>query len=57
MIAREVQPTTQIAGVPGREHFTVYPQTVVEVGIDAVPDTFLSLLRGAYRGNVSVRLA
>ncbi|MFJ6168137.1 MDR family NADP-dependent oxidoreductase [Micromonospora orduensis] len=35
----------------------VYPQTVVEAGIDAVPDAFLSLLGGAYRGNVSVRLA
>ncbi|MGR6320604.1 NADP-dependent oxidoreductase [Micromonospora soli] len=35
----------------------VFPQTVVEAGIDAVPDAFLSLLRGGYRGNVSVRLA
>lgn len=35
----------------------VLPQAVVEAGIDAVPETFLSLLRGAYRGNVSVRLA
>jgi NADPH-dependent curcumin reductase CurA len=35
----------------------VFPQTVVEAGIDAVPDAFLSFLRGAYRGNVSVRLA
>jgi hypothetical protein len=35
----------------------VFPQTVVEAGIDAVPETFLSLLRGGYRGNVSVRLA
>ncbi|MFF5052577.1 zinc-binding dehydrogenase [Micromonospora sp. NPDC000663] len=35
----------------------VFPQTVVEAGIDAVPDAFLSLLGGAYRGNVSVRLA
>jgi NADPH-dependent curcumin reductase CurA len=34
----------------------VFPQTVVDAGIDAVPDAFLSLLRGAYRGNVSVRL-
>jgi NADPH-dependent curcumin reductase CurA len=34
----------------------VYPQTIVKAGIDAVPDTFLSLLRGAYRGNVAVRL-
>ncbi|MEU0556883.1 NADP-dependent oxidoreductase [Dactylosporangium sp. NPDC006015] len=34
----------------------VFPHTVVEAGIDAVPDTFLSLLHGAYRGNVSVRL-
>ena len=36
MIAREIQLTAQIAGVP---------------------DAFLSLLRGDYRGNVSVRLA
>ncbi|MFG3706454.1 zinc-binding dehydrogenase [Micromonospora sp. NPDC047670] len=35
----------------------VFPQTVVQAGIDTVPDAFLSLLRGDYRGNVSVRLA
>ncbi len=40
----------------GKDRF-VFPQTVVEAGIDDVPETFLSLLRGAYRGNVSVRLA
>ncbi|GAT66906.1 alcohol dehydrogenase [Planomonospora sphaerica] len=47
-----------------REHFSgwlaegrfVYPQTVVEGGIEDVPQAFLSLLRGSYRGNVSVRL-
>jgi NADPH-dependent curcumin reductase CurA len=32
----------------------VFPQTIVQTGIDAVPDAFLSLLRGDYRGNVSV---
>ncbi|WP_027345750.1 MDR family NADP-dependent oxidoreductase [Hamadaea tsunoensis] len=35
----------------------VFPQTVVETGIDGVPDAFLSLLRGDFRGNVSVPLA
>lgn len=48
-----------------REHFSswlgegrfVYPQTVVEGGIEDVPQAFLSLLRGSYRGNVSVRLS
>ncbi|MFF2507538.1 zinc-binding dehydrogenase [Streptomyces sp. NPDC058067] len=35
----------------------VYPQTVVEGGIEDVPQAFLALLRGAYRGNVSVRLS
>jgi NADPH-dependent curcumin reductase CurA len=35
----------------------VYPRTVVETGIDGVPDAFLGMLRGDYRGNVSVRLA
>ena len=47
-----------------REHFRtwlgegrfVYPQTVVEGGIEDVPRAFLSLLRGSYRGNVSVRM-
>ncbi|MGW2216099.1 zinc-binding dehydrogenase [Nonomuraea sp. NPDC001684] len=34
----------------------VYPRTVVETGIDGVPGAFLALLRGEYRGNVSVRL-
>ncbi|MFF0866295.1 zinc-binding dehydrogenase [Nonomuraea sp. NPDC003560] len=34
----------------------VYPRTVVETGIDGVPGAFLALLRGDYRGNVSVRL-
>lgn len=34
----------------------VYPQTVVDGGIEAVPGAFLSMLRGEYRGNVSVRL-
>ncbi|MCP2250947.1 MDR family NADP-dependent oxidoreductase [Lentzea aerocolonigenes] len=48
-----------------REHFGtwlaqgrfVFPQTVVEGGIEDVPQAFLSLLRGSYRGNVSVRLS
>ncbi|MFE5006706.1 MULTISPECIES: MDR family NADP-dependent oxidoreductase [unclassified Streptomyces] len=48
-----------------REHFSswlsegrfVYPQTVVEGGIEDVPQAFLSLLQGSYRGNVSVRLS
>jgi NADPH-dependent curcumin reductase CurA len=48
-----------------REHFRtwlaqgrfVFPQTVVEGGIEDVPQAFLSLLRGSYRGNVSVRLS
>ncbi|MFF4789725.1 zinc-binding dehydrogenase [Streptomyces sp. NPDC001276] len=35
----------------------VYPQTVVEGGIEDVPQAFLSLLQGSYRGNVSVRLS
>lgn len=35
----------------------VYPRTVVETGIDGVPGAFLAMLRGEYRGNVSVRLA
>ncbi|MER6943851.1 NADP-dependent oxidoreductase [Nonomuraea sp. NPDC000554] len=35
----------------------VYPRTVVETGIDGVPGAFLDMLRGEYRGNVSVRLA
>ncbi|GGL21882.1 MDR family NADP-dependent oxidoreductase [Planomonospora parontospora] len=47
-----------------REHFSgwldegrfVYPQTVVEGGIEDVPQAFISLLQGSYRGNVSVRL-
>lgn len=40
-----------------RQNRIVFPQTVVDGGIDTVPDAFLSMLRGAYRGNVSVRLA
>ncbi|WP_216586946.1 MDR family NADP-dependent oxidoreductase [Streptomyces brasiliscabiei] len=48
-----------------REHFGrwlgegrfVYPQTVVEGGIEDVPQAFLSLLQGSYQGNVSVRLS
>ncbi len=48
-----------------REHFTrwlaegrfVFPQTVVECGIEQVPGAFLSMLKGSYRGNVAVRLA
>lgn len=48
-----------------REHFSawlgegrfIYPQTVVEGGIEDVPRAFLSLLQGSYRGNVSVRLS
>ncbi|MFD8558361.1 NADP-dependent oxidoreductase [Streptosporangium canum] len=48
-----------------REHFGtwlgegrfVYPQTVVKGGIEDVPQAFLSLLQGSYRGNVSVRLS
>ncbi|MFG2525194.1 MDR family NADP-dependent oxidoreductase [Streptomyces sp. NPDC048527] len=47
-----------------REHFStwlsqgrfVYPQTVLEGRIEDVPQAFLSLLQGSYRGNVSVRL-
>jgi NADPH-dependent curcumin reductase CurA len=35
----------------------IYPQTVVEGGIEDVPRAFLSLLQGSYRGNVSVRLS
>ncbi|MEU0932978.1 NADP-dependent oxidoreductase [Embleya sp. NPDC005971] len=34
----------------------VCPQTVVEGGIEDVPQAFLDLLRGSHRGNVSVRL-
>ncbi|QGV77516.1 MDR family NADP-dependent oxidoreductase [Streptomyces ficellus] len=34
----------------------VFPQTVVEGGIEAAPEALLSLLKGAYRGNVSVAL-
>ncbi|MER7811567.1 NADP-dependent oxidoreductase [Streptomyces sp900116325] len=48
-----------------REHFNtwlgegrfIYPQTVVEGGIEDVPRAFLSLLQGSYRGNVSVRVS
>ncbi|MFD0034599.1 MDR family NADP-dependent oxidoreductase [Streptomyces sp. NPDC127172] len=48
-----------------REHFSswldegrfVYPQTVVEGGIEDVPQAFLSLLQGSYQGNVSVSLS
>ncbi|MFG2662102.1 zinc-binding dehydrogenase [Streptomyces sp. NPDC048425] len=48
-----------------KEHFStwlgegrfIYPQTVVEGGIEDVPRAFLSLLQGSYRGNVSVRLS
>ncbi|MEU1201839.1 hypothetical protein ABZ446_37270 [Streptomyces sp. NPDC005813] len=48
-----------------REHFStwlsegrfVYPQTVVEGGVENVPQALLSLLRGSYQGNVSVRLS
>ncbi|MEU7744584.1 hypothetical protein [Nonomuraea sp. NPDC049158] len=48
-----------------REHFStwlgegrfVYPQTVIEGGVEDVPRAFLSLLQGSYRGNVSVRLS
>ncbi|MFC4117899.1 MDR family NADP-dependent oxidoreductase [Nonomuraea zeae] len=48
-----------------REHFGtwldegrfVYPQTVIKGGIEDVPQAFLSLLQGSYRGNVSVRLS
>ncbi len=35
----------------------VYPQTVVKGGIEDVPQTFLPLLQGSYRGEVSVRLS
>ncbi|MFB7213702.1 MDR family NADP-dependent oxidoreductase [Streptomyces sp. NPDC056255] len=35
----------------------VYPQTVIEGGIEDVPAAFLALLQGSYRGNVSVRLS
>ncbi|MER6095787.1 hypothetical protein ABT154_07955 [Streptomyces sp. NPDC001728] len=35
----------------------VYPETVVDGGIEDVPQAFLSLLGGSYRGNVSVRLS
>ncbi|MFF5920670.1 zinc-binding dehydrogenase [Streptomyces flavochromogenes] len=35
----------------------IHPQTVVEGGIEDVPGVFLSLLQGAYQGNVSVRLS
>jgi NADPH-dependent curcumin reductase CurA len=35
----------------------VYPQTVIKGGVEDVPQAFLSLLQGAYRGNVSVRLS
>ncbi|WP_433258357.1 zinc-binding dehydrogenase [Streptosporangium sp. CA-135522] len=48
-----------------REHFStwlgegrfVYPQTVIKGEIEDVPQAFLSLLQGSYRGNVSVRLS
>ncbi|GAB3985718.1 NADP-dependent oxidoreductase [Actinoallomurus acanthiterrae] len=48
-----------------REHFStwlgegrfVYPQTVVKGEVEDVPEAFLSLLQGSYRGNVSVRLS
>ncbi|GAA0382036.1 hypothetical protein Acor_52680 [Acrocarpospora corrugata] len=35
----------------------VYPQTVVKGSVEDVPQAFLSLLQGAHRGNVSVRLS
>lgn len=34
----------------------VYPRTVVEGAITVVPQAFLTMLQGGYRGNVSVRL-
>lgn len=48
-----------------REHFStwlgegrfVYPQTVIKGEVEDVPQAFLSLLQGSYRGNVSVRLS
>ncbi|MFF8828516.1 zinc-binding dehydrogenase [Streptomyces sp. NPDC015131] len=43
------------AGWLGEGRF-VFPQTVVEGGIEAAPGALISLLRGAYRGNVSVAL-
>jgi NADPH-dependent curcumin reductase CurA len=47
------------------EHFSawlaqgrfVFPHTVVEGGIRRAPEALVSLLAGAYRGNVSVRIA
>lgn len=39
----------------GEGRFT-FPQTEVEGGIEAAPAALISLLRGEYRGNVSVRL-
>lgn len=53
MITREIQLTSHVTGVPGLGHFTV---AVVEGAITDVPQAFLALLQGAYRGNVSVRL-
>ncbi|MEU6660804.1 NADP-dependent oxidoreductase [Streptomyces sp. NPDC046821] len=38
-----------------REGTFVYPHTVVEGGIDVAADTLISLLKGAYTGNVAVR--
>jgi hypothetical protein len=61
MITREIQLTAQIAGVPGREHFAVVEteidgEVLVRTDYLGLAATYLEL-RGAYRGNVSVRLA
>ncbi|MEU5537387.1 NADP-dependent oxidoreductase [Streptomyces sp. NPDC020362] len=47
------------------EHFTkwvaedrfVFPHTLVEGGIEAAPSGLIALLKGAYRGNVAVRIS
>ncbi|MEC4017330.1 NADP-dependent oxidoreductase [Streptomyces sp. H27-D2] len=35
----------------------VFPHTTVEGGIEAAPDALISLLKGAYKGNVAVRIS
>jgi NADPH-dependent curcumin reductase CurA len=56
MIAREIHSAAQVVGAPSLGDF-VYPQTVIKGGVEDVPQAFLSLLQGAYRGNVSARLS
>lgn len=35
----------------------MFPHTIVEGGLSAAPQALVSLLKGNYKGNVSVRVA